>query len=331
MAQEHKYHQLSLEERDHIAFYRAEGQTVIEIARRLQRNKGTISRELRRNRTPIYNVYGACRAEKQAKERKQQAGQRPRLKNRMIRSYVKRHLRLGWTPEEIAGRLHLKHSETSICVESIYRFIYDPRIRRQENFVPYLVRAHKRRLLRGHRHTHRDLHIPERISILRRPQVVNARRQFGHWECDTIIARNSRAAVGVVVERTSRLAKIHRLQQRSARNLRSALTRSLSHYPERARRTITYDNGQENVEHTEVNKILGTRSFFCEPFHSWEKGTIENTIGIIRRTYPKKTNFDAISRLELKRLERRLNNRPRKVLHYHTPLEVFNQCVALAQ
>lgn len=195
--------------------------------------------------------------------------------------------------------------------------------------MPYLVRAHKHRLLRGHRHTHRDLHIPGRISILCRPEVVNTRRQFGHWESDTVIARHSVSALGVAVERKSRLTKIHKLRRRTARHLRSALTRSLSHYPKRARRSITFDNGQENVEHTEINKILGTRSYFCEPFHSWEKGTIENTIGIIRRTYPKKTNFDSISRGEVKRLERRLNNRPRKVLNYLTPLEVFSKCVAL--
>lgn len=200
----------------------------------------------------------------------------------------------------------------------------------QENFVPYLVRAHRRRLLRGHRHTHRDSHIPERISILRRPKAVTARQEFGHWESDTVIARSSHSALSVIVERTSRLTKIRKLPQRTARNVHSALTRSLSHYPRHVRRTITYDNGQENVEHTAVNKVLGTRSFFCEPFHSWEKATVENTIGIIRRTYPKKTNFDAVSKTCIKRLERRMNNRPRKILNYQTPREVFNRRVALA-
>jgi IS30 family transposase len=197
------------------------------------------------------------------------------------------------------------------------------------NFVPYLVRAHKRRQLRGHRHTHRDPHIPERISIKRRPAHVNARRHIGHWESDTVIARHSRAALSVTVERKTRFTKIHRLQHRTARDLRTGLTRTLSHYPGYIRRTITYDNGPENVEHMIVNKVLGTRSYFCEPFHSWEKATVENTIGIIRRTFPKKTNFDKVSAAQVKRLERRLNNPPRKVLDYQTPNEVFNRCVAL--
>jgi IS30 family transposase len=330
MAPIRQYNQLSLDERDHIAVYRAQGLSLCEIARRLKRNKGTISRELRRNKAPIYDAYGACRAQKQAKKRKHEAGQRPRLKNGRIRAYVKRHLRLGWSPEQIAGRLHQRHPEMSICVESIYCYIYDFRTRCQENFVPYLVRAHRRRLLRGHRHTHREPHIPERISILERPNSVNARRQFGHWETDTVIARTSHAALSVIVERTSRLTKIHKLPRRTARHVRSALTRSLSHYPRHVRRTITYDNGQENVEHALVNKVLGTRSFFCEPFHSWEKATVENTIGIIRRTYPKKTNFDKVTKADIKRLERRLNNRPRKILNYKTPREVFNRSVALA-
>jgi IS30 family transposase len=331
MAHKQRYHQLSFDERDRIAVYRAQRLSISEIARRLGRDKSTISRELKRNKAPVYNAYGACRAEKAARARKQRAGHRPRLKNAMIRSYVTTHLRLGWSPEQIAGRLHVDHPGLSVCPESIYRFIYDPAIRRQENFVPYLVRTHKRRLCCGHRHTHRDLHIPDRISLLRRPTVVDARRQFGHWESDTVTAaRNSRAALSVSVERTSRLTKIAKLPRRTARNVRIALTRRLSQYPAHARRTITYDNGQENVEHGRVNKVLGTRSFFCEPFHSWEKATVENTIGIIRRTYPKRTNFDAVSAAQLKHLERRLNNRPRKVLHYRTPREVFNHRVALA-
>lgn len=329
MAQNKRYHQLSLEERDRIAMYRAQGLPLGEMAKRLGRNKGTISRELKRNGGRIYDAYGAGSAEKRARDRKRQAGERPRLKTSFIRCYVKRYLRRGWSPEQIVGNLRRKHPDKSVCVESIYRFIYDNRVRRQENFVPHLVRAHKRRVLRGHRHTHRDLHIPERISILERPSIVNQRRQFGHWESDTIIARRSRSALSVTVERVSLFTKIAKLPQRTAKHLRIALARSLAQYPKRARRTITYDNGQENVEHMRINKILGTRSYFCEPFHSWEKATVENTIGIVRRTYPKKTNFDTVTKADVKRLERQLNNRPRKTLNYRTPREVFNSRVAL--
>ncbi|MGB2869759.1 MAG: IS30 family transposase [Bacteroidota bacterium] len=329
MAQKKHYHQLSFEERDHLALCRAQGLSLGEIAKRLHRNKGTISRELSRNGGQIYDRYGACKAEHRARDRKRRAGERPRLKTNFLRSFVKRHLRKGWSPEQIVGQLRRKYPGRSVCVESIYRFVYDGRVRRQENFVPYLVRAHKRRLQRGHRHTHRDLHIPERISILQRPRVVDQRRQFGHWESDTVIARRSQAALSVTVERVSLFTKIAKLPRRTAKHLRIALARSLSQYPRSARRSITYDNGQENVEHMCINKILGTRSYFCEPFHSWEKALVENTIGIIRRTYPKKTNFDHVTNADVKRLERQLNNRPRKTLNYRTPREVFNLRVAL--
>jgi IS30 family transposase len=143
MAQPKYYIQLLQEERDRIAALYAQQVSRSEIARQLQRNKSTISREITRNKAPIRNVYGACRAHNKVKDRKQQAGQRPRLKNTTIRSYVIRHLRMEWTPEQIAGRLHRKYPQHSICVESIYQFIYDPEVRRRENFVAVLPRAHR--------------------------------------------------------------------------------------------------------------------------------------------------------------------------------------------
>jgi len=329
MAQPRCYNQISQEERDAIAALYAQRVSLSEIARELKRNKSTISREISRNKAPIRRVYGACRAHNKAKERKIQAGQRPRLKNAIIRNYVKQHLRMEWTPEQIAGRLRIKYPEHSICVESIYRFIYDPGVRRQENFVAVLPRAHRIRNYRGQRKTHRKLKIPERISIIERPEAVQHRNQAGHWETDTVIARTSTAALLATVERKSRYTKLTRLKRRTAQQVRITLNRSLSQYEKHLRRTITYDNGQENVEHMIVNKTLGTRSYFCQPYHSWEKGTVENTIGIVRRTYPKKTNFDLVSAKDVKRLERKLNNTPRKILHYLTPKEVFDKIVAL--
>ena len=329
MAHPRCYTQITQGERDAIAALYAQRASLSEIARRLDRNKSTISREISRNKAPIRRVYGACRADTKAKERKRQAGRRPRLKNTIIRTYVKRHLRMGWTPEQIAGRLRIKYPQHSICVESIYRFIYDPNVRRQENFVPLLVRAHRIRHRRGQRKTHRTTHIPERKSIVERPETVDHRKQAGHWETDTVIARTSQAALLATVERTSRYTKLSRLNRRTAQQVRISLNRTLSQYGKHLRRTITYDNGQENVEHVIVNKTLGTRSYFCQPFHSWEKGTVENTIGIVRRTFPKKTNFDRVSAADVKRLERKLNNTPRKILHYLTPKEVFSKIVAL--
>jgi transposase, IS30 family len=329
MAQQ-KYSQLSFAERDQLSNLRQQGCSLTTIAKRLKRDKSTISRELRRNRSLIYDAYGGGSAQRRAEERKRQAGRRPRLKHAKIRSYVKRKLRAGWSPEQIAGRLPQEFPGFHISHEAIYQYVYLPATRQAENLVPFLARAHKHRLLKGHRHTHRDPHIPERISILQRPNAVQQRRQLGHWESDTVVARQCKAALHVVVERKTRLTKITRLNGCTARATRSALNRRLSRYPQAARRTITYDNGKENVQHIQVNKVLGTRSFFCEPYHSWEKGTVENTIGLIRRVFPKKTKFDSVSIVHIKKLERQLNNRPRKSLSYKTPNEVFRTSVALA-
>jgi len=324
------YSQLSLQERDRLAVLRARGLSIGAMSRRLQRSKSTISRELRRNRGPTYCSYGAGSAQRRAHWRKKLAARRPRLKNQRIRTYVRAKLHLGWSPEQIDGRLPTKYPGLHISHEAIYQYIYQPNVRKQENLVPYLPRAHRRRQEKGHRHTHRDPHIPERISIWQRPAHILKRAQLGHWENDTVTSRKSLAVLNVIVERKTRFTKITKLKRRTARNTRCAITKILSHYPAMVRRTITYDNGKENVEHRQTNAALGTKSFFCEPFHSWEKGTVENTVGLVRRTFPKKTDFDLVTTAEVKRLERRLNNRPRKSLHFKTPKEVFKQTVALA-
>jgi len=317
---------LTPEERDEIAIMRAQGASLNDIAHKLQRPKSTISRELQRNRSPVYNVYLPHRAHQRAMERKSAAHRRLRLKSAKIRRYVTRKLTHGWSPEQIAGRLRREHPSLSISHEAIYQYLYDTCVRQNNDLVPYLARAHKRRQQKGHRHTHRTLHIPHRMSINERPQSIATRRQFGHWETDAVISRQSLAALNVSVERKSRFTKITKMTQKSAQQTRCALTRTLSRLPMHARRTITYDNGSENVAHLHVNNVLGTQSYFCNPYRSWEKGTSENTIGLIRRVYPKKTNFDHVSRTDVKVLEHRLNNRPRKCLSFKTPLEVFNDC-----
>ena len=327
----HDYVQLSLRERDRIAILRAREVSLREIARRTHRNVSTISREIHRNGGQIYDAYGGGKAYQRAKARKRAAGRRPRLKCFRLRAYVHSHLRLGWSPEQIAGALRRAHNDLRISPEAIYQYVYVPKVRRKENLVPCLARAHRHRQCKGHRHTHRDLHIPERVSILNRPKVIQGRQQFGHWERDGIETRKGRTGLSVLVERKSRFVKITKISARTARNTSTSMSRILAHYPQGMRRSVTYDNGKENVEHLRVNKILGTKSYFCEPFHSWEKGTVENTIGLIRRVFPKSTNFDSITPGQVKSLERRMNNRPRKRLNFSTPNKIFHQGVALTR
>ncbi|MBU0549666.1 MAG: IS30 family transposase [Candidatus Omnitrophica bacterium] len=323
------YTQLSCEERDKIAVLRAKDLPLRDIAEIIGRNKSTISRELQRNSALVYDVYLPHKADRRAKERKCKAGIRPRLKDTMIRQYVTKKLKIGWSPEQIAGRLSEDHPSLSISHEAIYQYIYDKDTRKVVNLAIYLPRAHKKRKLFGRGHHHKAFHIPRRVSINERPKHIEKRKQSGHWEADTMVSRQSKKSLAISLERSSRLLHIDKLVAKESHKLVNALTRRLSCYPQQLRRTITYDNGSENVEHERINETLGTRSYFCNPFHSWEKGSVEYSIGLVRRFLPKKTDFAKISHYRVRKIEKLLNNRPRKCLNFQTPSEVFNSCVAL--
>jgi IS30 family transposase len=329
---ENKYKHLSCEERDKIAVLRARGCSYGSIARAIDRDKTTVFRELNRNRSPVYNVYLPHKADGRAKERKSISGERPRLKNRIIRRYVIAKLKLGWSPEQISGKIRKKYPERSISYEAIYQYIYDKKTRKRVNLAVYLPRAHKKRKLFGQGHHHKNkIHIPRRVSIDERPKHIAKRAQAGHWEADTVISRQSKKALAVSIERKSRMIHIEKLTAKKSRRLVKAITGRLNRYPKELRRTITYDNGSENVEHEKINNMLGTKSYFCNPFHSWEKGSVENAIGLVRRFLPKKTDFAIITHDQVRKIENLINNRPRKCLNYQTPREVMKTLsVALA-
>lgn len=321
-----KYKHLNIDERDYLAVLKGKGLGLRAIARELKRSPATISRELKRNAPPIRsNYYLPHRAHQRYVVRNQQRAQRFRLKTKSIRAYVTRQLKRGWSPEQISGRLvHLKSSPT-ISLESIYQWIYSEAI----DLAVYLVRHHRRRLPWGHSRKHAKNHIPGRISVDRRSKIANERKQFGHWETDTIVSRQSKVALRCLVERKSRYTKIKKLKRKTALQMSQSLHRTLCRFPQKARRSITYDNGTENILHLQTNQILGTKSFFCAPFHSWEKGSIENTNGLVRRHLPKKTDFAKVSAKQVKAIERKLNNRPRKCLGFQNSAEVFRRSVAL--
>ena len=314
------YQHLSSHERDLLAVLRSRGHSLRQIARRLGRDPGTISRELHRNAPPIYTgYYLAHKAHQRSEERNCRSRTRQRLKTARLRRYVANRLRHGWSPELIAGRLRLRGTGPAISHEAIYQWLYaDAR-----HLIPCLVRAHRRRKPRGYSRRHTRSHIPARVSIRQRPARVGARRERGHWETDTMISRCSAAALQVTVERTARYARLAKLPAKEARAMSVALTRRLSRYPTGWRRSLTYDNGSENTEHERTNRVLGTRSYFCEPYHSWERGTVENTIGLVRRFFPKRTDLAQVSKSRVQSVERWLNHRPRKCLGFKTPAEVF--------
>lgn len=321
------YKHLNLDERELVSIHRGEGKSLRQIAQILKRSPATLSRELKRNTPRIKKgYYLPHRAQERSDLRNQWCRAQARLKDPRVWKLVRRKLRIGWSPEIISGWLKVERPELFTSHETIYQWIY----RYEPNWISHLVRSHRRRLPRGHWHRHKNLHVPERISIKQRPKSVLTRRRIGHWETDTMISRKSLRALQVTVERKSRYCRLTKLNRRISRHMSVALNRRLSHYPRQTRLTITYDNGPENHEHMRTNRILGTRSYFCEPFHSYERGTVENTIGLVRRFFPKKTDFGKISKNQIRKVERWLNHRPRKCLGFKTSADVFKTaCVAL--
>jgi IS30 family transposase len=320
------YQQLNLEEREKLAIWWGQGKGIREIARELGRDPSTISRELKRNAPPIrQGYYLAHKAQDRASVRRSAAVRRKRLKTPRVRAYITRQLKRGWSPELIAGRLAALGWEERISYEAIYQFVYaDAR-----DLITYLARSHRKRRRRGYSRKHTKSHIPGRISISERPAAVAARIRWGDWEADTVISRKSRPVLQLVVNRRARYTFLNRLPCREASAMRKTMNRAMCRLPARCRKTITYDNGVENVEHELVNRVLGTRSYFCNPYASQERGTVENIAGLIRRHFPKRTDFAKLPENNIKRVERWLNNRPMKILNYQTPAEVFRLGVAL--
>lgn len=316
------YKHLTVADRDVIAVSKAGGKSLCQIGKIIGKHKSTISRELKRNVPPKNKgYYLGHKAHQRAKDRWQDSHGRSRLRNPEIKAYVETYLKGGWSPELISGRIKIDKPGLSISHEAIYQYIY------YENpeLIVCLVRQHKKRQKRGYSRKHKKTHIPNKISILRRPAVVAKRRRLGDWEADSIVSRKSLKAINILVERTSRMARLTRIDQKTAEATISAIKGALRIYPKSARKTITYDNGSENTGHERVNHDLGTISYFCNPYHSWEKGTVENTVGLVRRWLPKGTDFRKIKETDIEAIERWLNNRPKKCLKYKKPLEVFNE------
>jgi len=319
-----KYSHLSLAEREEIAINLEKGKNQCEIAAILNRHPSTISREIKRNRSTIgIRPYRVSWAQFQADERKKQSHKRKRIPEKRLRRFICKWLRNGYSPEIIAFKAAEENKRWKTNYETIYQWIYHER----QDLIPFLTRSHKKRRARGSGKQKHCPKVPNRTMIEKRPEYVNLRSRIGHWEIDTAISRKSKAAIMVLVERRTRYVIIKKLAAKTAYCLHNATINCLKKYPAKVRQSITYDNGTENTLHEQTNKAIGTKSYFCNPYHSWEKGTVENLIGIIRRYYPKKTDWKNVSQWDLNKVARFINNRPMKLLGFKTPYQVF---VALA-
>jgi IS30 family transposase len=242
-----QYRHLSIDEREQIAQLRNEGTGVSEIARQLERDKGTISRELKRNGAPLYKSYTPCRAQHRSDERRRAASHRERLRDETIRQYVHDKLFAGWAPEQISGRLPLEHRGLSISTEAIYQYIYDAKSEDREDLIACLRRSHKKRKQRAVGRKQKKTKIPNRVTIEDRPQSVEGRRTYGHWEGDSMVSRKSTFALNSLTERKSRLIMITRINRKGAKETLDAVINRLGALPHKFRRTLTLDNGTERM------------------------------------------------------------------------------------
>ena len=227
---------------------------------------------------------------------------------------------LDGTPELIAGRLKHQHQLPAVCHESIYQYIYVI----APELIRLLPRHHPKRKPKWH-YRKTGERIKNRTGIEQRPKAADTRRECGHWEADMIVAGDRQHGLNVLVDRKSRLTHISILPNKTAAATKQVMHRRLRAYPASLKQSITYDNGSENTCHEELNEALGTASFFCAPYHSWEKGSVEQVNGLIRRFLPKGSSFHELGPEEINRIEKLLNHRPRKCLNYHTPYEVFRE------
>ena len=306
------YFHLTEPERELIASMHWEGKGPSEIARVLDRDKGTISRELSRNASSEYRCYTPCRAQRRSDQRKLTARhRRPLLKSKEIQQYVRRKLKINWSPEIIAGRLKKEMPSQSISPEAIYQFIYHQNTPDRENLISQLCRAHRKRRIKGKGRKVRKTKIPNRISIDARPKSVDQRKQFGHWEGDTLISRKSKSALHSIVERMTRILRLTKLERKTAVETNKAISRALKKLPAKAKRTLTMDNGTENARHEELTATLGIKCYFAHPYAAWQRGSNEQINGLIRRYLPKGTDFSKIDKDQIKKIEK-LNKLPRR-------------------
>ena len=323
------YRHLELEERERLYALREQGKSLRTIAKLLKRSQSTLSRELQRNikygREYFKNEYLPCKAQKLAEKRSQKQRCKAPLKNPETFVYVRKHLREdGWSPEIIAGRISIDHPDLSICHETIYQYIYAKRTKsRGMDLEQYLTLKRKKRMKQNGRSVRRHSKIPEAVSIDLRPKAVQKRKQLGHWETDNVIGKQTdKTALSVTVERKTRFTIITKLQDRTAATKTAALITRLAAY---RTETLTTDNGAENTNHQQIALSLGLAMYFCHPYHSWEKGTVENTNGRIRRYIPKSVSIDPLSDAYIAGLEKKFNRTPRKCLQYKTPYEMMQK------
>ena len=313
---------LTLQELQRIHMLREKRFGIREIARRIGRAPSTVSRELRRQKPPKFWEWDCWSRARYSYEQRKRcrsfSRQRVRLKTPFIREHVLEQLELGVSPELISIRLKQQGSTELIGYQAIYNWINRdcPKLKR------FLVRKGKRGT-RGGKRKKKTFQDTTKRSIHSREKAVELRARFGDWEGDTVVSSKSKACVFTLRERKSRFIRFIKLEDCTSVSAYSAIIQCLQELPPELRQTLTFDHGSENAKFELLEKRLQITTYFCDPYASWQRGTVENGNGFLRRYFPKKTDFRFVSQKQLTNVETIHNNRPMKCLGGRTPNEVF--------
>lgn len=313
-----KYSQITLKERYTIDTLRKQGQSIAEIAAFLKRHRTTIWRELKRNRSPSHGAYEPDRADARCRVRRSQSRRNARITERDY-AIVRRYLALDWSPEQISGTLK-KLRILSISHETIYRYVWTD-MAYGGSLWSHLRQSSKQRRKRYKAYDSRG-RLANKRMIGERPAYIDLRKSIGHWEIDTVHGRGSNHCIVTIVERKSGYLIIGKLKNKSTLELNQRVTKLMDRFPGLFK-TITADNGTEFHQYEKIENSTGTKFYFATPHHSWERGTNENTNGLIRQYLPKNSSMFYLTQQECNAIANKINDRPRKRLDFATPKEVF--------
>lgn len=316
---------LTIEEREKIYYYLSQHKSYREIGLLLGRSHTTINREIKRSK----GEYSPSRAENQAKENLSRCGRKGKIDSNIdLFEEIINKLFKKWSPEQISGYLKDKYKgnyQMNLSHETIYQYIYaKPKGELKKQLLKYL--RHKGRKNKNRKLSHEKRgQIPDAIPIDQRPEEVEGRQVPGHWEGDLIMGKDHKTAIGVLVERSTRYLFIVPLKAKKATDVREAFAHHFTDVPEHMKKSLTYDRGKEMTEHKVFTEDTKIPVYFADPHSPWQRGSCENTNGLIRDFFPKGTDFSKITYEELKHVQDMLNERVRKTLNWKSPEYMFNK------
>jgi len=325
------YKRLNDLEREEISRMLSQRYSLSNIAKALGRHTSTISREISLGSCNKY-TYRASKAQDRAKRNasKRKSGKYRLNDSPRLWSYIRKKLKKKWSPRQIVEELEIDYPldmTMRITPETIYTYIYVlPRGTLKKELTACLRRNHKRRHKQS-REVKIERKLEDMLSIEERPKEVEDRIIPGHWEGDLIVGKYNKSALGTLVERTTRTTILIPIKDRRAETVAKAFAKEVKKLSKQMKLSMTYDQGREMAKHRLFTNITGVQVYFAHPRSPWERGTNENTNGLIRQFFPKGTDFNKVSRYEVKKVQDLLNGRPRQALGFQKPYQVFNQLI----